>query len=255
MARKKNRDNGSLSKGVGIGLTVAFHLIFILIFSYTGLKAMYPPPPEHSILIEFLDDEIKPIVVSSSSQPRAQNADPTNEIRLVQRSEVAIESETNPEAGVETTVGEDGDIEVTEPERRELDRRALFSSANNRRDTIAAQVAERASDSLSAGHRDGNTRVGNTEGEPSAQLAGRTAIGSLPLPAYDVQKEGRVVVRILVDPDGNVTSAIPGVPGTSVPDKTLWEAAKQAALKAKFNVSTSAPIAQEGTITYNFKLK
>ena len=216
---------------------------------------MYPPPVEQSILIEFYEEDPKPIEVVSSIQPRARNADPNNDIRLVQRSESALENPTNVEAGVETTVGEDGDIEVTEPERREIDRRALFSSANNRRDTVAQQVAENASDSLAAGHRDGNTRVGNVEGEPSARLAGRTAVGSLPLPEYNVQKEGRVIVRILVDPQGNVTTATPGVQGTTVQDNTLWEAAKQAALKAKFNISTSAPVAQEGTITYIFKLK
>ena len=49
--------------------------------------------------------------------------------------------------------------------------------------------------------------------------------------------------------------ATPGVSGTTVQDKTLWEAAKEAALKAQFNVSSTAAVVQEGTITYVFKLK
>ena len=62
-------------------------------------------------------------------------------------------------------------------------------------------------------------------------------------------------MRILVDQYGKVTNAIPGVSGTTVQDKKLWEAAKEAALKAVFNISDSAPTVQEGTITYIFKLK
>jgi hypothetical protein len=52
-----------------------------------------------------------------------------------------------------------------------------------------------------------------------------------------------------------VTEAIPGAEGTTVTDKTLWNAARSAALKAHFNQSANAPALQTGTITYIFKLK
>ena len=80
-------------------------------------------------------------------------------------------------------------------------------------------------------------------------------MGNLPLPEYSVQNAGTVVVRIMVDQYGTVTSAVPGARGTTVQDATLWEAARKAALKAKFNVSASAPAVQEGTITYVFTLR
>ena len=80
-------------------------------------------------------------------------------------------------------------------------------------------------------------------------------MGSLPLPSYDVQKAGRVVVKITVNQDGKVTSAVPGAAGTTVNDASLWASAKKAALRAQFNVSRSAPESQEGTITYVFKLR
>ena len=80
-------------------------------------------------------------------------------------------------------------------------------------------------------------------------------MGNLPIPSYTVQNEGQVVVRIMVDQYGKVINAIPGAKGTTVQDATLWEAAKKAALEAKFNVSSSAPAVQEGSITYIFKLK
>ncbi len=97
--------------------------------------------------------------------------------------------------------------------------------------------------------------AGSSDGEPSARLAGRNVVGSLLLPSYGVQKAGRVVVKIMVDREGNVTDAIPGVEGTSVTDRSLWSAAKEAALQAHFNANPKAPISQEGTITYVFKLQ
>jgi len=80
-------------------------------------------------------------------------------------------------------------------------------------------------------------------------------MGNLPEPEYNVNKSGRVVVKIMVDQYGDVVNAIPGASGTTVQDRTLWDAAKRAALKAKFNVSSSAPVVQEGTITYIFRLR
>jgi len=238
----------------GIGLTVIFHIALLFIGVGSGLKYNYPPPEEQAILMDFIsEEEFKPIEVATGVEPRAPNPNPEEEVRLVQRSDGPVEGTKSNEA-LEATVGDDGDVEVPEPPRKEINRRALFSVAdNNKKDTLAPQTAETPSGNLTAGHAQGNTRVGSTDGTPSARLQGRSVMGSLPLPEYSVQASGRVVVRIMVDKNGNVTSAQPGVAGTTVTNRTLWEAAKEAALKAKFN--TSSTISQEGTITYIFTLR
>ena len=64
-----------------------------------------------------------------------------------------------------------------------------------------------------------------------------------------------IVVTIWVDQYGNVQKAAPGAEGTTLTDATLWAAARKAALEAHFNVEPDAPASQQGTITYNFKLK
>ncbi len=94
-----------------------------------------------------------------------------------------------------------------------------------------------------------------TEGTANAHVQGRSVLGSLPKPAYNSQAEGIVVVQVKVDQYGTVTEAVPGAEGTTVENKTLWNAARSAALKAHFNQSASAPALQTGTITYIFKLK
>ena len=162
-----------------------------------------------------------------------------------------------PNLSQESTVGDKGDVEVPEPPReKEINKRALFSSAQNTdKDTLAQQVAEKISEKLTAGHSQGNTKVGNPESEPSAKLEGRSVVGSLPLPVFESGDGGKIVVKILVNQEGKVISAVPGAPGTTISDKTLRESARKAALGALFNVSRTAPEAQEGTITYIFRVR
>ena len=77
-------------------------------------------------------------------------------------------------------------------------------------------------------------------------------MGSLPLPNYRVQDAGTVTVKVLVDRNGNVVSAVPL--RSTTPNSSLLKSSVEAALKAKFNTSESAPDLQEGTITYKYKL-
>lgn len=84
---------------------------------------------------------------------------------------------------------------------------------------------------------------------------GNRGFQSLPVPKYEVQKEGKVVVEISVDRSGNVTKAVAGVKGSSTLDGDLLKVAKDAAMKAKFNRSNDAPLLQNGFITYIFRLK
>ena len=241
------------SRWVGLGMTVVFHtLLFVLCFR-SGLTYLYPPPEEKTIMMEFVD-EAEPPQMEVGTEPRAEDPDPEQDVQLVKRSEAPVEGHKANEAE-EATPGNDGDVEVPAPQK-EIDRRALFpSAANNKKDTLAMQTSAKPSSRFEPGHASGNTNEGSSDGEPSARLAGRNVVGSLPLPSYGVQKAGRVVVRITVDREGNVTDAIPGYEGTSVQDRALWSAAKQAALQAKFNANPKAPLAQEGTITYIYKLQ
>jgi outer membrane biosynthesis protein TonB len=98
------------------------------------------------------------------------------------------------------------------------------------------------------------TGSGTGDSGVSYDLAGRN-FQSLPPPKYDYQGEGKVVVEISVDRNGIVTQAMPGVKGSTTLDEYLLNAAKDAALKARFEAKPDAPSIQKGTITYNFLLK
>ena len=246
------------SRVTGAALTIILHITLVVCCFLTGFTYLDPPPPEQEqILIEFEEPEIqKPRQTWDGTTPRATQPDPSKDINLVQRSEAQNEGSKSNEAP-EATVDNTGDVEVPEPERKkEIDRRALFSAADNKtqKDTLAPQTARDPSDALKSGHAEGNTRTGETSGEPNAKLAGRSVNGTLPRPSYAVQKDGIVVVEIWVDNYGTVQKAVAGAEGTTVTDKTLWQAARKAALGAHFNMSADAPALQKGTITYIFKL-
>ncbi len=104
-----------------------------------------------------------------------------------------------------------------------------------------------------SGDVNSTNRAGNGGGNGiNFSLAGRSFGTTPPKPEYNSKSEGKVVVEIWVDRNGNVISASPGKTGTTVSDQVLWNAAKTAALKAKFNSDPNAAERQQGTITYTF---
>ena len=255
--RERERQE-KLSRRGGAVFTVIVHTALLVCFFHAGFTYLDPPPPEKElILIEFDEPEIeRPRQTWNGSRPQAVKPDPSKAINLVQRSEAQHEGTKSNEAP-EATVDDFGDVDIVEPKReKEIDRRALFHAADNKtdKDTLAQQTADKVSASLKAGHAQGNTKTGETAGEPNAKVPGRSVNGTLPRPSYGVQAAGKVVVQIWVDNYGNVQKAVAGAEGTTVNDKTLWQAARKAALGAHFNMSADAPALQEGTITYVFRL-
>ncbi len=107
------------------------------------------------------------------------------------------------------------------------------------------------------GDPNGDINSGNRTGGPGggngvkAFVLGRSS-RSLPPPPKIHNTDGKVVVEVTVDQNGNVVSARPGVKGSTISDASLLKVAKEAAMKAKFNVKKEAPALQKGTITYFF---
>lgn len=109
------------------------------------------------------------------------------------------------------------------------------------------------------GSKEGNSSTGaktGTGGEGTFDLGGRS-LGrgtSLPLPVYNVQEEGRVVVNITVNPAGVVVATGINLSHTNTQNRALQKAAEDAAKKARFETAERVTN-QIGTITYNFKLR
>lgn len=70
----------------------------------------------------------------------------------------------------------------------------------------------------------------------------------------ECNESGRVVVKIIVDRNGKVISAEPGVRGTTNNNPCLLEPAKKTAFMHKWNLDSNAPNQQVGFVVVNFKL-
>ena len=95
------------------------------------------------------------------------------------------------------------------------------------------------------------SNVANTNSSVYFSLKGRTDV-SLPIPVYLCNAEGKIVINIIVDKNGNVIDTYVNNASTSS-NLCLQEHALQYAKEAKFN--TSNKVKQIGSITFEFKGK
>ena len=153
--------------------------------------------------------------------------------------------------------------EKTEAEKRaEAERAAAQAAANKIAGAFGkgSQMGSKGNAGLGTGVQgspDGNASEGKTSGVGgygTFDLNGRSlGAGGLPVPVYNVQDEGRVVVTIVVNPAGQVISTSINK-RTNTVNPTLRKAEEEAARKARFN-KVDGVNNQSGTITYYFKLK
>jgi len=96
----------------------------------------------------------------------------------------------------------------------------------------------------------GSGSGGGPGGRIGIDLKGRAVVNPPKLPS-DTKEEGKVVVEITVDSEGNVIEANPNGRGTTTSSALLKAKAKQAAFATKFNVDGKFD-EQKGTITIVF---
>ena len=118
--------------------------------------------------------------------------------------------------------------------------------------TVTTGETENASASDYKGTTDSKTvEIGNTiiTDNIGINLSGRKVISN-PTILKDTKEQGKVVVEIVVDNNGNVINADPNGRGTTTSSPALKLKAKQAAISTKFSPSTIEE--QKGTITIIF---
>jgi hypothetical protein len=78
---------------------------------------------------------------------------------------------------------------------------------------------------------------------------------NLVMPQDDGQKTGKIAVQIKINKKGIVVDATPGVKGTTLNDKELWQKCKDAVMGASLTESETATDIQTGVVVFNFKVK
>lgn len=248
------------SRLAGAGLTIVVCIVVGCILVMNGLSYTFPPPPEQSpITLDFSEEPIQKVTPKqhkTGKRPTVANPDPTKDVKLVKQAKSPVETQKEIKAE-EANVNDYGDVVTPTPAPdTTVKKQAMFPGTKNKTKVTptSPHAAVLPTDEVEPGHPNGIIKLGDPIGEPNARLAGRTVIGALPLPTYSIQESGKVVVKIKVNRDGAVVEAWPGDPGTTLTNKTAWEAAKKVALEAQFNMKSDAPEYQYGTITYIFNI-
>ena len=94
---------------------------------------------------------------------------------------------------------------------------------------------------------------GTGSGTGGYGLSGRSLVSRGKV-QQECNEEGRVVVRIVVDRNGKVVQATPGVKGTTNNHPCLLDPARKTAFLHKWNLDSKAPNQQIGFVVVNFKL-
>ena len=105
------------------------------------------------------------------------------------------------------------------------------------------------------GNQNSNSYTGNGGGDGvSFELKDRSAVSLPKPPSYIGNEQGKVVIKIWVNQQGQVVRAEAGQKGTTLPKDQYVRQALEYARKARFSASNSAPEEQIGYITYIFKI-
>lgn len=265
----------------GIFGTALFHIVIILAMIFLGFTAPFPPPAEEGILINFGTEEFGlgdiepaysdvPDIRETESQPEESVVESENEEILTQDFEesvavkeekVTTEKKPEKKVTVTETVTETKEEEITQPvvEEKKVNERALYkgrSTTTEGTESEGVTQGDGNQGSITGSPDSDNYSSGLSQGSGGItfSLAGRNPL-YLPKPKYEYQVEGKVVVEIRVDRNGNVTYARAGVKGSTTNDENLIKAAQEAALKARFDSKSDAAFTQTGTITYHFILQ
>lgn len=256
-------------------------ILMLLIFGILNYGMQYlDPPEEYGLAINFGDTNVgsgEPVVNSKKEAPKevVEKKEIVEEVKEIPKEiikEEIITNETSKDVPVvekviekkaepikELIEKEEQPKEIPKPKPSKETQDALNKLLNGNSDTgkpkgegdddIEGVKGSEKGDATSSKYY-GNTGAGSGG---NYNLAGRKAL-SKPKQQPDCQEEGVVVVRITVNNNGEVISAVPGVKGTTNTAPCLAKPAKEAALNTKWNSDKNAPKIQTGTIIYKFSL-
>ena len=245
----KNKQNAIIG-------TILFHILLLLCFIYMGLTYQIPPPPEEGITINFgyqdfgSGSEQPEPIVEEEITPQKLNNRFVEEITTQDIEEIPISKSKD-------QINKSEEIKKAEDKKPDpvVNIKALYTG-KKQNNSISQGIGEEQGDQgIKDGNQNSNTYNGVSNGTNGIayQLGDRT-IAEITKPIYDSQQQGKVVVTIRVNRNGNVISASPGAKGSTTTSLYLYAKAKEAALKTTFEANSKAPEIQVGTIIYNFKL-
>ena len=233
------------SKWYAAIVTLIVMAIIAVVVSYISLEVEIRRAELYAVEIEYIElEEEEPVepetklksstpetkVVNTNPQPKQAHEQPAPEESYNQTSGQQAQTQTvNPNALYKPPAGTTPDEDIAEGNR----------------------LAPEDDKEEHNGEGTGINVIGSAEFDGGLQQRG--VLAGFPRPKGN-NAEGKVVVAVVVDSDGNVLSASIKPQGTTTNDPELCNNAIQAAKRTKFKPD-SERMTQSGTITYNYKIK
>lgn len=242
-------ENNRRHRAIAAAATLLFHALLIaalvagvLRYSSEQDQPEWPPADSSEILFggEF-------VMVGDQGASEAEAAAETAEV-----------SDVSDVTDVTDVAAPSGDIKVPKAPKDLKVPKDLKDPKAEAEKAEKAEKAEAIKDRVSfgkgkgkAGQPDGNSADGAVSGIAASGLGNRKAV-SLPSPAKGPM--GKIVVKITVDRNGNVTSAayLSGVAPANA-SASARRSCVEAARRSRFSADPDAPASQTGTITYTYK--
>lgn len=247
--------------------TVIFHAVLAVLFIFFGLKEPHPPKKEKMVSIDMnYGTDLKGMgEQESQSEEEQKNAEQQEEEPEQQAEEQATSEDvaTQEEAPVDAKEEEEGketSDEAKEQEEEEEEKPEVSEELK--------EAQDRFKDMEDDGGGEGDDGVSGNEGNPEGKPQGEGSLpgagGSWKLSGRKIlqkpqpkkpDEEGKVVIDIWVDQNGNVIRTSPNLSRSNTTSDKLLKLAQDAAKKAKFNPSPDAAVEQKGTFTFVFELR
>lgn len=266
-------------------LTALITVILLLLLFVVGAPYM-DPPEEYGISVNFGTTDFgsgtvqplkpiksEPLDINRPTEPEVSKVEPTKaaetkeEVLTADNSEeIAIKKQKEAEAKAKAIADAKAKAEAERiaKEKRELEEKkkkldALIGGVSKSEGTATGGEGDdnKAGDK---GQLDGDPYApsyfgsgGSGSGGVGYGLNGRGSASYQTL-KQDCNESGMVIVKIIVNRNGNVIEAEPGVRGTTNTAACLLEPAKKIALSHKWRPDPNAPTKQIGFVKVNFKL-
>ncbi len=266
-------------------ITALITIILLLLLFVVGPPYM-DPPEEYGVAVNFGNSDFgrgnvqprkpvksEPKVIEEPPQPEPSKAEPTKSAEAKEEvltqdnaEEIAIkkqkEAEAKAKAIAEAKAKAEAERIAKEKREQEEKKRKLDALIGGVSKSEGSETGSEGNDNRAGdkGQLDGNPYApsyfggqGTGSGGVGYGLNGRGRASFKRL-KQDCNESGLVIVRIVVNRNGNVIEATPGVKGTTNTAQCLLEPAKKIALSHKWPSDAKAPSRQIGFVSVNFKL-
>jgi len=249
-----------------------------VLFFYVGLK--YPDPPLEETGVEIsmadygFDDEGFGREEPSQSIPKITESEPieqieektptatiVEEITTQDESEISVkepvENEVNPpkepkEKPTEQTPVEPVSVKEPDPVIDDKLKNVMGEWDESESSNEGTNENTSGNEGIESGKPEGKGTFGGNGS--SFELGGRSMLSG-PKVGEKPKEEGKVVLNIWVDKNGHVLRTTQNLKESNTTSQYLFNLAKNAAAKAKFNPSPDAPPQQKGKMTFVFILR